>query len=49
MNPLSNVAGLSSPVIPPDNTNLLPSIEAPKHYTEEMEEMERRAGEESGM
>ena len=33
----SNVAGLSSPVVPPYNTNLIPSIEAPKHYTEEME------------
>ena len=38
---LSNVTGLSDPVIP-DNTGVLPSIEEPKHYTEEMEEVEER-------
>jgi hypothetical protein len=38
---LSNVTGLSDPVIP-DNTSVLLSVEAPKHYTEEMEEMEER-------
>jgi hypothetical protein len=38
---LSNVTGPSDPAAP-DNTSLLPSIEAPKHYTEEMEETEER-------
>ena len=38
---LSNVSSLSDPVIL-DNTGVLPSIEAPKHYTEEMEEVEER-------
>jgi hypothetical protein len=38
---LSNITNLSDPVIP-DNTGVLPSIEAPKHYTEEMEEVEER-------
>lgn len=40
---LSNIASLSDPIIP-DNTGVLPSIEAPKHYTEEMEEVEERFG-----
>jgi hypothetical protein len=38
---LSNVAGLSDPVIP-ENASVLPSIEAPKHHTEEMESVEDR-------
>ena len=36
---LSTVTGLSDPVVP-DNTGVLPSIEAPKHYTEGIEERE---------
>jgi hypothetical protein len=38
---LSNVTGLSGPVIS-DDTSALPSIEAPKHYSEEIEGMEER-------
>lgn len=38
---LSNITSLPDPVVP-DNTDVLPSIEAPKHHTEEMEEMEER-------
>ena len=38
---LSNITNLSDPVIP-DNSGVIPSIEAPKHYAEEMEEVEER-------
>jgi hypothetical protein len=38
---LSNVTGLLDPAAP-DSTSILPSIEAPKHYTEEMEDTEER-------
>jgi hypothetical protein len=41
-------AGLSDPIIPA-NTNLLPSIDAPKHYAEEMEETEERLRERAAM
>jgi hypothetical protein len=38
---LSHITSLSDPVIP-DNSGVIPSIEAPKHYAEEMEEVEER-------
>jgi hypothetical protein len=41
-------AGLSDPIIPAI-TNLLPSIDAPKHYAEEMEETEERFREKAAM
>jgi hypothetical protein len=40
--------GPSDPVVP-TNTSLLPSIEAPKHHAEKMEEMEERLEEEAAM
>ncbi|KAG0647510.1 hypothetical protein D0Z07_6508 [Hyphodiscus hymeniophilus] len=38
---LSHISSLSGPVIP-DNTGVLSSIEGPKHYTEEMMDVEER-------
>ncbi|KAH7317338.1 hypothetical protein BKA65DRAFT_483571 [Rhexocercosporidium sp. MPI-PUGE-AT-0058] len=38
---LSNITSLPDPIVP-DNTGVLPSTEAPKHHTEEMEKVEER-------
>ncbi|KAG4434265.1 hypothetical protein IFR05_010255 [Cadophora sp. M221] len=45
---LSNVTNMSDPIVP-DNNSVLPSIEAPKHYTEVMEEVEERFKDEAVM